>query len=145
MIDTALCMGYNIYMKYCIDCNTKLKDSRSTRCKSCAKTGSLNPQHNIRGKSHHNWKGGYIHKISGYKLIMADKKKVYEHRYVMEQHLGRKLDKKEVVHHINGNKLDNRIDNLQLTTQSEHVTHHKPMLGKKSKVKRDPITQRFVS
>lgn len=51
---------------------------------------------------------------------------VYEHRYVMEQHLGRKLTRKEVVHHINENPSDNRIENLALCASlSDHVkTHH---------------------
>lgn len=43
-----------------------------------------------------------------------------EHRLIMEEHLGRKLSADEVVHHINGDKKDNRIDNLQVMTWSEH-------------------------
>lgn len=143
LVDNVLWFGYHIPMKYCCDCNKSLKDARSIRCKSCSKSGRLNPRFGKLGSSNYNFKGGYVHKTLGYRFIMVNRKKVYEHRHVMERYLRRPLLSKEIVHHINGDKLDNRIENLEIMSQANHVAHHKPMLGKKSKVKRDPITQRF--
>lgn len=67
---------------------------------------------------------GYFYDKDGYKIIYKDHKKVREHRIIMEQFLGRKLEKFEQVHHINGNILDNRIENLLLTTNKEHHKFH---------------------
>jgi uncharacterized phage protein (TIGR01671 family) len=47
---------------------------------------------------------------------------VAEHRLIYERYLGRFLDKKEVIHHINGNRADNRLENLQIAIENgEHV------------------------
>lgn len=44
-----------------------------------------------------------------------------QHRWIMRNHLGRELGQKEHVHHINGNKSDNRINNLQVMSQLDHI------------------------
>ena len=58
------------------------------------------------------------------KLKLKDGSTIDEHRYVMEQHLGRKLLHNEIVHHIDENKSNNNISNLQIMSKSEHSKLH---------------------
>lgn len=67
---------------------------------------------------------GYL-TVDGYKLIHVDGRKLAEHRYIMERHLGRRLDKKEIVHHIDGNPRNNSINNLEVLSMSDHMKLHR--------------------
>lgn len=66
--------------------------------------------------------GGF--RKDGYKQISIGGIRILEHRYVMEQFLGRKLTSKEVVHHKDRNRQNNDIENLVLTDHSEHRKFH---------------------
>lgn len=69
-----------------------------------------------------NKKGWILH---GYRWICApDGREMLEHRYVMEEYLGRRLGIDEVVHHINGDKIDNQLENLEVMSRAEHTIHH---------------------
>ncbi len=95
-------------------------------CKRCGIKNNI-----PRMEKHPNWKGGY--KKEGYFVVtlkpnspyisMASKKdrSIKEHRLIMAQHLGRMLLPSEVVHHINGIKDDNRIENLELYSPGKHT------------------------
>lgn len=99
-------------------------------------------------KCYFKWKRKNPHKkaykdkifVSGYfYLYMPDhpnaiKKSRYiaEHRYNLEQKIGRLLEKNEVAHHINGNKKDNRLENLEVLTNNEHNKHHANTRKRKS-------------
>lgn len=55
-----------------------------------------------------------------YKEVRVDGKKIGEHRHIMQEFLGRKLESWEHVHHINNDPLDNRIENLVVLNHSSH-------------------------
>lgn len=62
---------------------------------------------------------------NGYKVLYNNGNSIKEHIFIMEQYLGRKLNKGEVVHHIDMNKTNNNINNLRLMTDKEHSRMHR--------------------
>ena len=82
------------------------------------------------GEEHWNWKGGkqktgngYVHLYMPNHPNADNRGRIFEHRVVMEKKMGRYLRKAEVIHHINGIRSDNRVNNLRLyTSNGDHIS-----------------------
>ena len=96
-------------------------DLTTGRVKSCGCKRSEFCKNSNLGVKNSSWKGGLpIINNRGYKEFRwGELRGVLEHRYVYEKHYGLKLLPYQNIHHINGDKLDNRIENLELWDTSQ--------------------------
>ena len=86
----------------------------------------------VIGEKPHGYHTGRFQTPSGYYYVYRpehpfSRKDGYiaEHRLIMEEAIGRYLEKYELVHHINHNRIDNRIENLELIDKLQHYHHEK--------------------
>lgn len=88
------------------------KQWTSANCRSCHSSIKRAPKP-IEDRSRRLTSSGYVY------MCLPGKANYAEHRYIMEQHLGRPLLPSETVHHKNGVRHDNRIENLELWSTSQ--------------------------
>ncbi len=90
---------------------------QGTYCSRACKNRALTGRERVQATS-------YVRK-DGYRTIKVGIRQYkLEHRLIMETALGRTLTRREEVHHLNGDKLDNRRENLVVVSPSEHQALH---------------------
>jgi hypothetical protein len=113
----------------------KIGEPVSIICDDCRIMYSIENLHLKTGKDNYNWRDGQYNNKDGYVIVRLEPNDyfypmataqglIFEHRLIMAKHINRLLTNKEVVHHIDENKLNNNILNLQLMTISEHRIYH---------------------
>lgn len=133
VMDKTILSKQCAYCKSIFYCRENQSPSHFKRQKYCSRSCSTKATKNgafLPGGGHFNWAGGTHRSANDYKkVLIGSGLYINEHILIMEWYLARKLEEGEVVHHINGIRDDNRLENLELMTESSHGRLHN--LGKK--------------
>jgi hypothetical protein len=124
---TVLIRPYRNKPAVCPDvCLRELRRRTGKRLAAEGKIPKMTPEIQAKAAKGRTGKGkGWLN--GGYRFVRHDGRNVAEHRLVMERHIGRPLAPEEIVHHINHDPLDNRIENLHLyASRSEHFADGHP-------------------
>ena len=117
--------------KICETCGISFKvlqsyrSNRSFCSKECQNIGFKKKPTNEIPRAYKRYYNGYVLIDSPDHPNKRSDGRVFEHRLIMEKHLGRYLKSWEVIHHKNEIKDDNRIENLELTQPSHHQSLHR--------------------
>jgi len=157
--EIGICHNDKVIYHACIDCGKErwvvLRHGQplTIRCLQCAcKTPKYRKGRSMlaksrRGNKHPNWRGGkklvsgyiqiWVHPDDFYHSMAEKASYIPEHRLVMAKYLNRCLLTWEAVHHKNGIKTDNRLENLELLTNIKHnsiskLTHYIRQLEKEN-------------
>lgn len=104
------------HLSPCVDCG-KLCSRKAARCQSCENKKRNGER---RGPLSATWKGGRVkRRRDGYWELRIDGERILEHRHIWEQANG-PIPDKWVIHHFNGIKDDNRLENLVAMSRSHH-------------------------
>jgi hypothetical protein len=109
--------------KICEQCGQRYHAERKERKFCGRRCADINRGLKFRGQGAPWYKGGWVGS-HGYRVVSVNRVQTLEHRRLMEEHLGRQLETNEHVHHIDGDKHNNSIDNLELLSPREHKLLH---------------------